>query len=139
MECHNSKIELFKMILKRNELCRLANNARMKYDYWVDWAKRSKDSQLKELCYLRNSTVCLESLKLIDDAIVLRKKNINFMDRSPEFIKNKLLKYAAANAKVYAFTKRTHKRRMELQKIFNTLQNKDCGNIIRYIRVNSNI
>ena len=129
------RIELFKMITTRNELCRVNWNTLQKYNYWANWTKRSNDRQLKELNYSRSCAINDESIKSIDEAIAKRKENIGFIDRSPNFMKELLLEYTNANDAVYKFTKETRKRRMELQRLFQTKQKKNCINMIEYIRI----
>ena len=74
----DAKVELFKMILERNELCRVRTNARQRSNYWYQK--------------------------------MFRSHNEDKLNKEMELAR---IAYAA----VSAFTKKTHKRRMELQRM----------------------
>lgn len=134
---YEAKIELFKMILERNELCRLRFNALHRYLRIFKIKKKCHDRMLTDLYALRNTIKIgeIRSFRLIDEAINKRKANIRAEEYASEKSKERLLDYSIASNNVYEFTKATRRKRMQLQKLFNTLQHKDCNNVIKHIRV----
>lgn len=136
-DTYEAKIELFKMILERNELCRLRTNALMRCNYTFKIEKRSHDRMLKHLYALRNTIKIGEtqSFNAVDEAINKRRADIRAEEYASEESKLRLLELSKATNDVYNFTRTTGKRRKQLQKLLQTKQHKNCNNKIESIAV----
>ncbi len=137
MQHYEETIELFKMILERSQLCRVAFNAMQRYRYSSRSEYSTKDSILRDLYFMKLNTEPGE----VDLDLAIKKRRDRLGVKTFDFsaTRERLIFLCNAKEAVSEFTDKTHKRRIELMVLLKTRQYKYCDNVIRHVKLGDKI